>query len=155
MLDVKVVRAGENSKFVSKYHRPYRVIKVYGNNTVDIADNSYAVQRVHVNRLKPLFESMLWRDEAREPYESPFEPRASLHRTIGIQTESLPEEKAGRANESEASNLEFPRIDIPNTEQTSGIELPERSSGNRPQRRVGPPTRLIYKQLGGSNEVEK
>ena len=46
------------------------MIKSYDNMTVDIADNSYNIQRVHVNRLKPLFETMLWKDEKSPSFES-------------------------------------------------------------------------------------
>ena len=38
--------------------------------TVGIADNSYNIQRVHVNRLKPLFETMLWKDEKSPSFET-------------------------------------------------------------------------------------
>ncbi|KAK4025804.1 hypothetical protein OUZ56_014850 [Daphnia magna] len=30
---------------------------------LDIADNSFMPRRVHVNRLRPMFDSMIWRDE--------------------------------------------------------------------------------------------
>ncbi len=63
LLSVKVVDKGDNRKFTSKFRGPYRIIKVFNNCTVDIADNSFEEKRVHVNRLKPLFESMLWKDE--------------------------------------------------------------------------------------------
>ncbi|KAI9558480.1 hypothetical protein GHT06_015267 [Daphnia sinensis] len=63
LLDVRVVQKGDNRKFNSKYRGPYRVVKVYPNHTVDIADNSYNCQLVHCNRFKPLYETMLWMDE--------------------------------------------------------------------------------------------
>ena len=63
LLSVKVVDLGDNKKFTSKFRGPFRIIKIFNNCTVDIADNSYKEQRVHVNRLKPLFETMLWKDE--------------------------------------------------------------------------------------------
>ncbi len=39
------------------------MVKVYPNKILDIVDTSYNMQRVHVNRVKPLFDTMLWRDE--------------------------------------------------------------------------------------------
>lgn len=63
LIDIKVLPQGESRKFVSKFKGPYRVIKLYDNKTVDIADNSFMPRRVHVNRLRPMFDSMIWRDE--------------------------------------------------------------------------------------------
>ena len=37
--------------------------RVYNNETVDITNNSFVSKRVHVNRLRPLYDSMIWRDE--------------------------------------------------------------------------------------------
>ena len=63
LLDVRVVNEGDSRKFTSYFRGPYRVVKVFDNRTVEIADEKYVIQRVHVNRLKPLLETMLWRDE--------------------------------------------------------------------------------------------
>ncbi|KZS20297.1 Uncharacterized protein APZ42_013090 [Daphnia magna] len=58
LLDIRVVKEGDNRKFTFKYKGPYRVVKVYTNTTLDIEDNSYLCQRTHVNRLKPLLINM-------------------------------------------------------------------------------------------------
>ena len=63
LLDVRTVKKGDSRKFTSKFRGHYRIIKIYNNQTADIADESLKAQRVHLNRLKPLFETMLWRDE--------------------------------------------------------------------------------------------
>jgi hypothetical protein len=63
LLDVKVRTKEENKKFISKYRGPFRVSRVYTNETVDIMNNSFVSKRVHVNRLRPLYDSMIWRDE--------------------------------------------------------------------------------------------
>ena len=65
-LDVKVIKDGDSRKFTSKFKGPFRIIKVHNNQTVDIADNSYKIQRVHVNRLKPFYETILWKDDSQE-----------------------------------------------------------------------------------------
>ena len=52
LLNVKLVDPGDNKKFTSKFRGPFRIIKVFINCTVDIADSSYKEQSVHVNRLK-------------------------------------------------------------------------------------------------------
>ena len=63
VLDVKVVRDGDSRKFTSFYRGPFRVTRVYKNNTVDICDSSYRLQRVHINRLNALPDSMIWGEE--------------------------------------------------------------------------------------------
>ncbi|KAK4024533.1 hypothetical protein OUZ56_009954 [Daphnia magna] len=43
---------------------PFRILKVSNNSTVEIQqDVEKPTQLVHVNRIKPLFESMIWKDE--------------------------------------------------------------------------------------------
>ena len=64
MLDIRVVQPEECKKFVPKYRGPFRVVKTHNNGTVDIQqEHSDNVQLVHVNRLKPIFETMIWADE--------------------------------------------------------------------------------------------
>lgn len=88
LLDVRVVANGDSKKFTSKFKGPYRVIRVFKNFTVDIADNSYKIQKVHMNRLKPLLETMLWTDEACPAVESPRENPPPFRRSIAIQTDA-------------------------------------------------------------------
>ena len=75
LLDIREVKKGDNKKFTSKFKGPYRVIKVNNNHTVEIADSSFQIKLVHSNRLKPLFETMLWTDEPMPDMESTVEPR--------------------------------------------------------------------------------
>ncbi|KAK4013550.1 hypothetical protein OUZ56_026104 [Daphnia magna] len=43
---------------------PFRILKVSNNSTGEIQqDVGKQTQLVHVNRIKPLFESMIWKDE--------------------------------------------------------------------------------------------
>jgi hypothetical protein len=86
LLDVRVVQKGDNRKFTSKFRGPYRVVKVYPNRTVDIADNSYNCQLVHCNRLKPLYETMLWMDDPIPDIESSVETRDRFRKHIATQT---------------------------------------------------------------------
>ena len=73
--------------------------------TVDIADNSYNIQRVHVNRLKPLFETMLWKDEESPSFESTVigDPH---HRSMGTQVagKDQREEKGKEKDENNSSD---------------------------------------------------
>ena len=100
-----MVKKGDSKKFTSKYKGPFRVIKSYDNMTVDIADNSYNIQRVHVNRLKPLFETMLWKDEESPSFESTVvgDPH---YRSMGTQLAEKEgrEEKGKEKDENDSSD---------------------------------------------------
>jgi hypothetical protein len=104
LLDIVVVQTGDSKKFTSKYKGPFRVIKTYNNKTVDIADNSYNIQRVHVNRLKPLFETMLWKDEACPEIEKPAEIKDPRFKSISTQVTEGAEDEKDEIN-SEESNI--------------------------------------------------
>jgi transposase InsO family protein len=87
LLDIREVTKGDNKKFTSKFKGPYRVIKVNNNHTVEIADSSFQIKLVHSNRLKPLFETMLWTDEPMPDMESTVEPRERFRKQIATQTD--------------------------------------------------------------------
>jgi transposase InsO family protein len=64
LLDVRVVIPGTSKKLNPIYQGPYRIFKVHPNHTVEIRPyDGGRVQLTHVNRLKPLSESMVWKDE--------------------------------------------------------------------------------------------
>ncbi len=103
LLDIVVVKTGESKKFTSKYKGAFRVIKSYDNMTVDIADNSYNIQRVHVNRFKP-FETMLWKDKKSPSFESTVvgEPH---YKSMGTQVaEKEGGEEKGKEKEKDVNN---------------------------------------------------
>jgi hypothetical protein len=105
LLDIRVVKTGDSKKFTSKYKGPYRIIKVYANKTVDIADSSYVTQRVHVNRVKPLFETMLWRQEPCPAFESTFDVGNWYRATTETDTQTAkdPNENAQRAKSNSSA----------------------------------------------------
>jgi hypothetical protein len=87
LLDIRVVKTGDSRKFTSKYRGPFRIIKVFSNETVDIADNTYVSQCVHVNRLKPHYETMLWQQEPRPPpFESTYDVGEWYRQSVQGQT---------------------------------------------------------------------
>ncbi|EFX73699.1 hypothetical protein DAPPUDRAFT_324924 [Daphnia pulex] len=52
-----------SKKLIPRFIGPYRITKVNSNHTVEIQEYpGKQTQLVHVNRLKPLCESMIWRD---------------------------------------------------------------------------------------------
>ncbi len=101
LLDIRVVKTGDSKTFTSKYKGPYRIIKVYANKTVDIADSSYVPQRVHVNRVQPLFETMLWRQEPCPALESTFDVGNWYRATTETDTQTA---KDPNENEQRAKN---------------------------------------------------
>ncbi|KAI9560498.1 hypothetical protein GHT06_011431 [Daphnia sinensis] len=55
---------GISKKLIPRFIGPFRIWKVNNNSTVEIQqDVGKHTQLVHVNRIKPLFESMIWKDE--------------------------------------------------------------------------------------------
>ena len=100
LLDIRVVEKGNNRKFTSKFQGPFRVIRVYPNRTADITDNTYKIKTVHVNRLKPLYETMLWKDEHLPEMLPTFEGRDHFHKNMSTQT-GVDEEPDSLSVESE------------------------------------------------------
>jgi hypothetical protein len=94
LLDVRVVQKGDNRKFTSKFKGPYRIIKVIKNRTVEIADSSFKAQLEHCNRLKPLYETMLWTDEAMPPIESTIDPTVRSRKNLVTQPNCNSDEEA-------------------------------------------------------------
>ena len=86
LLDIRTVKEGECKKLTSAYTGPFRVIRKYDNMTVDIADNNLRPRRVHVNRLKPLTETVLWRDLPGERYSTTETMTFEFHKHCGTQT---------------------------------------------------------------------
>jgi hypothetical protein len=64
LLDVRAWKRGTSRKLNPRYKGPYRVKKVNSNETVEIQEvGGKQTQLVHVNRIKPLYETMIWKDE--------------------------------------------------------------------------------------------
>ena len=139
LLDIREVKKGDSKKFTSKYKGPYRVIKVNNNHTAEIADSSFRTKLVHCNRLKPLFETMLWTDEPMPDMESTVDPRERFRKQIATQTnwdsneesdiESIDENNTVDSEESEATlDLDPPVINIPNddilVELNNDVDIP-------------------------------
>jgi hypothetical protein len=100
LLDIRVVKTGDSRKFTSKYRGPFRIIKVYSNKTVDIADNTYVSQCVHVNRLKPLYETMLWQQESHPPFESTYDVGGWYRQSVQSQTAGGKAKESGKNDKS-------------------------------------------------------
>jgi hypothetical protein len=63
LLTMKTPVLRTSKKLIPRFIGPYRVTKVNPNHTVEIQEYpGKQTQLVHVNRLKPLCESMIWRD---------------------------------------------------------------------------------------------
>ena len=107
LLDKRVVEQGESKKFVTKYTGPWRIIRLYpGSNTCDIADNSYKPKRVNFCRIKPIFESQLWRDEEYDKFDPTEQIVRHFHNHIATQTEESVAKRAIETIPSGAVALE-------------------------------------------------
>ena len=122
LLDVRVVKPEDSKKFTSKFEGPYRILKIFNNNTAVIVNSAYAKQHVHFNRLKPLLETMLWRDEACPKFS--FEEFSKRFRkTISVQTESSSTEVETDPPDTFNDTLEFLPPLSPLQEQMSPREI--------------------------------
>ncbi|KZS09148.1 Uncharacterized protein APZ42_026699 [Daphnia magna] len=64
LLDMRTPLAGISKKLIPRFIGPIRIFKLSNNSAVEIQlDVGKPTQLVHVNRIKPLFESMIWKDE--------------------------------------------------------------------------------------------
>ena len=69
LLEIKAWKRGTSRKLNPRYRGPYRVKKVNTNSTVEIQECAgKQTQLVHVNRIKPLYETMIWKDEPCVPF---------------------------------------------------------------------------------------
>ncbi|KZS10210.1 Uncharacterized protein APZ42_025363 [Daphnia magna] len=64
LIDVRTPMAGTSKKLIPLFVGPYRVTKINNKHTVEIQECvGKQTQLVHVNRIKPLYESMIWKEE--------------------------------------------------------------------------------------------
>lgn len=68
LLDIRKVNKNQSKKLVAKYEGPYRILKTFNNGTVTIKGDG-TTQTVNVARIKPLFETMIWKEERTEPFK--------------------------------------------------------------------------------------
>ena len=64
LLNMRTPMKGVSKKLIPRFIGPFRILKLNDNDTVVIQQHAgKQTQLVHVNRIKPLFESMIWKDE--------------------------------------------------------------------------------------------
>ena len=69
LLDVRITGPDKNKKLTPKFEGPYHILEVNSNSTVKIINSNFNTQLVHINRIKPLFETSLWKDEPPQDFE--------------------------------------------------------------------------------------
>jgi hypothetical protein len=64
LLDVRAVIPAVSKKLLPRFEGPYRILKICNNHSVEILPTKGGkVQLVHVNRIKPLLEAMIWKED--------------------------------------------------------------------------------------------
>ncbi|KZS03292.1 Uncharacterized protein APZ42_034024 [Daphnia magna] len=64
LIAVRTPMSGTSRKLIPRFMGPFRIVKVNDNHTVKIQECAgKQTQLVHVNRIKPLYESMIWKEE--------------------------------------------------------------------------------------------
>ncbi|KAK4006499.1 hypothetical protein OUZ56_011653 [Daphnia magna] len=130
LIDIKVLPQGESRKFVSKFKGPYKVLKSNDNKTVDITDNSFMPRRVHVNRHRRMFDSMIWRDEFCPDIEK--EQDNSLPE-LDLETDTTLEHRDTiPLTEDNADALQSPKTDIDLQPASNDTIVTERLNEDKP-----------------------
>jgi hypothetical protein len=83
LLDVRVTKPHQSRKFVPKYTGPFRIIKVLPNGVASIMGEGIQ-KTVNICRLKPLHETVVWKDELDEafgPIRTKKEPKTRTQAT--------------------------------------------------------------------------
>jgi hypothetical protein len=89
LLTMKTPLIKTSKKLIPRFIGPYRVTKVYLNITVEIQEyTGKQTQLVHVNRLKPLCESMIWRDLPHVTLDTVDRPLPDLNRSSSSETDT-------------------------------------------------------------------
>ena len=90
LLDVKLIPVGRNKKLTPRYEGPYRILDMHGNETATIINENHKEKKVHINRLKPLHETMLWMDETIETNEEKDQEQEEEEEQTTIEEEETP-----------------------------------------------------------------
>ncbi|KZR97391.1 Uncharacterized protein APZ42_007770, partial [Daphnia magna] len=122
LLDVRTVKPGTSRKLNPRYQGPYRVTKINPNYTVEIqATPGSTPQLVHTNRIKPLLEAMIWRDDPCPDFE---DLRLNPARQV---IEEEEEEELTHVEDDTAESsypLEAFSLDLPTDENEMNISNP-------------------------------
>ncbi|KAK4013937.1 hypothetical protein OUZ56_026485 [Daphnia magna] len=64
LIDVRRPMSGTSRKLIPRFMGPFLIVKVNDNHTLEMQECAgKQTQLVHVNRIKPLYESMIWKEE--------------------------------------------------------------------------------------------
>ena len=131
LLDIRVVPIGLNKKLTAKYEGPYRILEIHNDGTVTIKHNSNSTKLVHINRLKPLFETMLWKDEKTIEFTNLDENKASRifgTHNDGCNQQNNEQKKIQQERSSAASTALRPLADQNNSDYAPRLDDPHYNS---------------------------
>ena len=144
LLDTRVIKPGTSKKLNPKYQGPYRVSKVNKNSTVEITSyNGAKTILTHVNRIKPLFETMVWRDEECVDF---YDLRNNQNKPVrDDESDSFIENSLKEKEKEKEKGIEKRKERKEPEQETLPLKerLTERRTGLRPQRVLKPPSRFI------------
>ena len=139
---------GTSKKLIPRFIGPYRVTKVNSNKTVEIREGpGKQSQLVHINRLKPLCESMIWGDLPGIPFVDVVNELPSTVPLVSSPLPIIPEEPLPPATDEDLMNFDDsvipPRPPTPPCSPTlvtlhnSPVDPSTPSPDTRPPRRAG------------------
>ena len=148
LLSMKTPILGTSKKLIPRFIGPYRVTKVHSNKTVEIRENpGKQTQLVHINRLKPLCESMIWGDLPSIPFVDVVNELPITVLLVSSPLPIIPEEPLPPATDEDLMNFDDlvvpPRPPTPPCSPTlvaphnSPVDPSTPSPDTRPPRRAG------------------
>ncbi|KAI9553636.1 hypothetical protein GHT06_021560 [Daphnia sinensis] len=156
LIDVRAPMMGTSKKLIPRFMGPFRILKVNDNHTVEIQECAgKQTQLVHVNRIKPLYESMIWKEEPCVEFQDNRKEDTSLNLTRELELPAPTDEELTERDDFNLIDLrtELPAIeevedeDSPPTETLTpprpmDVPRPERRPGLRPWSALRPPRHL-------------
>jgi hypothetical protein len=111
LLSMKTPILGTSKKLIPRFIGPYRVTKVNSNKTVEIRESpGKQTQLVHINRLKPLCESMIWGDLPGIPFVDVMNELPITFPLVSSPLPIIPEEPLPPATDEDLMNFDDPVI---------------------------------------------
>ncbi|KAI9558398.1 hypothetical protein GHT06_015178 [Daphnia sinensis] len=122
LIDVRTPMAGTSKKLIPRFMGPYRVTKINNNHTVEIQECvGKQTQLVHVNRIKPLYESMIWKEEPCVDFQESHNHTVSPALANKLETPLLTEEEYSLQEDQDLIDLDAGPPSLPEGTETPNL----------------------------------
>ncbi|KZR96308.1 Uncharacterized protein APZ42_009428, partial [Daphnia magna] len=122
LIDVRTPMTGTSKKLIPRFMGPYRVTKINNNHTVEIQKCvGKQTQLVHVNRIKPLYESMIWKEEPCVDFQQSCDHPIPLELTNELEVPPPTDEEYAPQEEQDLIDLDVGPSPLPEGTITSNL----------------------------------